>query len=101
MILEPHAGTKEPFEADMSGLGLRMNDSLTGALVDFVVPGTPATDAGLAVGDTLVSIDGKPANTAAIQDLRSRFRRVGERIVLTVRREGKTRTVTLVLRRLV
>jgi len=101
MILEPHAGTSEPFEADMSGLALRMNDSLTGASVDYVVPGTPATEAGLAVGDTLVSVDGQPANAKAIRDLRKRFRRAGERIVLTVRRDGKTRTVTLVLRRLV
>jgi len=101
MILEPHAGTSEPFEADMSGLSLRINDSLTGASVDDVVPGSPATDAGLVVGDTLVSIDGQPANAAAIRDLRKRFRRVGERIVLAVRRGGNTRTVTLVLRRLV
>ena len=101
MILEPHAGTREPFEADMAGLALLMNDSLTNASVDNVVPGSPANEAGLVTGDTLVSIDGRPANGAAIRDLRTRFRRDGERIVLTVRRGGKTRTVTLVLRRLV
>jgi S1-C subfamily serine protease len=55
----------------------------------------------LAVGDTLVSIDGRPANGGAIRELRKRFRRDGERIVLVVRRGGETRTVTLVLRRLV
>jgi C-terminal processing protease CtpA/Prc len=62
MILEPHAGTSEPFEADMSGLSLVMNDSLTsgvGRLTSF--QDRRATDAGLAVGDTLVSIDGQPA----------------------------------------
>jgi S1-C subfamily serine protease len=78
-----------------------MNDSLTTAWVDYVVPGAAASDAGLAVGDTLVSIDGKPATGAAIRELRKRFRRNGERIVLTVRGGGKTRTVTLVLRRVV
>jgi len=101
MILEPHAGTSEPYEADMSGLSLVMNDNLTSALVDYVVPGSPATDAGLAVGDTVMSIEGQPTTAAAVRDLRKRFRRDGERIVLTVRRGGKTRTVTLVLRRLV
>ena len=101
MILEPHAGTSEPFEADMSGLALVMNDSLTSAVVDYVVPASAATDAGLIVGDTLVSIDGQPANGAAIRELRKRLRRDGERIVLVVRRGGETRTVTLVLRRLV
>jgi hypothetical protein len=101
MILEPHAGTREPFEADMAGFSLLMNDSLTTAWVNFVVPGAAASDAGLAVGDTLVAIDGKPANGTRIRALRQRFHRDGERIVLTVRRGGKTRTVTLVLRRLI
>jgi len=100
MILEPHDGTKEAFEADMSGLGLIMNDSLTSAAVDYVAPGLAAEQVGLAVGDTLVSIDGQPANASAIRELRKRFRRDGERIVLEVRRGGETRTVTLVLRRL-
>ena len=101
MILEPHAGTNEPFEADMSGLVLLMNDSLTSAVVAGVVPGAAAAEAGVAVGDTLVSIDGQRADGAAIRELRKRFRRAGERIVLTLRSGGKARTVTLVLRRLV
>ena len=101
MILEPQAGAEEPFEADMSGLGLIMNDSLTTASVEYLVPGMTASEAGLAVGDTLVTIDGQPANAAAIRELRKRFRRDGERIVLTVRRGGEVRSVTLVMRRLV
>ncbi len=101
MILEPRAGADESFEADMSGLGLIMNDSLTTAAVDYLAPGMAATEAGLAVGDTLVTIDGQPANAAAIRELRKRFRRDGERIVLTVRRGGEERTVTLVMRRVV
>ena len=101
MILEPHDGTKETFEADMSGLGLIMNDSLTAATVDYVAPGMAAEHAGLVVGDTLVSIDGMPANGAAIREMRKRFRRDGERITLAVRRGGEMQTVTLVLHRVV
>ena len=101
MILEPHAGSDEPFEGDMSGLGLIMNDSLTTAAIDYVVPGTAATEAGLVAGDTLVSIDGQPASAAVIRELRKRLRRDGERVLLTVRRGGEVRTVTLVMRRLV
>ena len=85
----------------MSGLMLVMNDSLSAATVDYVVPGSAATDAGLVVGDTLVTIDGQPANGSAVREFRKRLRRDGERIVLTVRRGGAVRTVTLVLRRLV
>jgi S1-C subfamily serine protease len=80
---------------------LLMNDGLTAAAVDYVVPGSAAADAGLVVGDTLVSIDGAPADGPAIRELRKRFRRDGERIVLTVRRGGETRTVTLILKRMV
>lgn len=101
MILEPHAGTNEPFEADMSGIMLVMNDSLTTAAIDYVMPGSAGSDAGLAVGDTLLSVDGQPATGAVIRELRQRLRRDGERIVLTVRRGGENKTVTLVLRRLV
>jgi hypothetical protein len=101
MILESHAGTNEPFEADMSGIMLVMNDSLTTAAIDYVMPGSAATDAGLVAGDTLVAVDGQPATGAVIRELRKRFRRDGERILLTVRRGGDTKTVTLVLRRLV
>jgi hypothetical protein len=101
MILEPHAGTNEPIEADMAGIALVMNDSLTSASVDYLAPGSAAASAGLAIGDTLVSIDGQPANAAALREFRKRLRRDGERIVLTVRRGGEFRTVTLVLRRVV
>jgi hypothetical protein len=101
MILEPRAGADDPLEADMSGLGLIMNDSLTTASVDYLAPGMAAMAAGLAVGDTLVTIDGQPANATAIRELRKRFRRDGERIVLEVRRGGEVRTVTLVTRRVV
>ena len=101
IILEPHAGTAEPFEADMSGVGLIMNDNLTTATIDYLAPGSAATAAGLAVGDTLVGVDGRPASGPVLSELRKRFRRDGERIVLTVRRGRKTKTFTLVLRRLV
>jgi hypothetical protein len=101
MILEAHAGTNEPFEADMSGIILVMSDSLTTAAIDYVMPGSAGEDAGLAVGDTLLSVDGQPATSPIIRELRKRLRHEGERIVLTVRRGGETKTVTLVLRRLV
>jgi len=101
IILERHAGTDEPFEGDMSGIGLIMNDSLTEASIANIAPKSAAADAGLAVGDTLVRVDGKPATAATIRELRKRFRRDGERIVLTVRRRGQETTVTLVLRRMV
>jgi S1-C subfamily serine protease len=80
---------------------LVMNDSLTTAAIEYVMPGSTAADAGLAAGDALVSVDGQPATSAVIRELRKRLRRDGERIVLTIRRGEETKTVTLVLRRMV
>ena len=101
IILEPHAGTDEPFEADMSGVGLVMDDSLTTIIVDNVMPDSPASVAGLQPRDTIVAIDEQPGTAGAMRSLRKRLRREGERVTLTVRRGGDTKTVTLITRRLV
>jgi hypothetical protein len=101
MILEPGPGIGEPFEADMSGTNLVMNDSLTAIIVAHVAPSSPASDAGLVPGDTIVSVDDEPASPLVFRRLRMRFRREGERIVLTIRRGGETKALTLVTRRLV
>jgi hypothetical protein len=101
MILEPHVGTSETFEADMSGIGFVMDDSLHTLIVDTVVPESPASAAGLVPRDTITAIDGKPATASALRELRRRFKRDGERVPLTIRHGGEARTVVIVTRRLV
>jgi S1-C subfamily serine protease len=101
IILEPHAGTNEAFESDMSGIGFVMDDSVQTLMIDGVVPDSPAGAAGLAAKDTIVAIDGRPATWMALRDLRKRLTREGERVTFTIRRGGQTRDVTIVTRRLV
>jgi hypothetical protein len=101
MIFEPHAGTNTPFEADMAGAGLILNDSLTAIVVDYLVPGMPAAEAGLMVGDSVMTIDGQPASAALLRETRKRFRRDGERIVLRVKRGEETKEITFTTRRLI
>jgi len=101
LILEPHADTREAFEADMSGLSVVLDSTMTRLVVDEVVAASPAGEAGLARGDTIVTVDGHPAATVPLSDLRRRFRREGERVELGVRRGGETRIVTLTLRRMI
>ncbi|MEP6495920.1 MAG: aspartyl protease family protein [bacterium] len=101
LILEPNEAIAEAFETDMSGLQTVLNDSLTTLRVDFVLPGSPAADAGLVRGDDIVSVDGVEAATRARALMRDRFRRSGEHVKLVIRRGGETKTVELVTRRLV
>jgi hypothetical protein len=102
MILEPHAGTNEVFEADMSGLNFVMDDSLHTVIIDSVVLDSPAGAAGLVARDTVTAIDGRPATTSAeLRELRKRLRRDGERVSLTIRHGGDAKTVVIVTRRLV
>ena len=101
MILEPHAGTSEAFEADMSGIGFVMDDSLRTLMIDGVVPDSPAGAAGLAARDTITAIDGRPISYLELKELRKRLKRVGERVTLTIRRNGQSKDVVIVTRRLV
>jgi S1-C subfamily serine protease len=70
-------------------------------LVDFVVPDSPAAEAGLVEGDVVVAIDDQPIHARTLLDLRPRLRREGERVTVTVLRDGTRRAITLVTRRLV
>jgi hypothetical protein len=101
MIFEPNARIDEPFETDMSGAGIVSDDSLSSIVVDNVAPGSPAAEAGLTRGDVIASVDGAPASHRLLAELRDRFRRPGERVVLIVRRGGETKRVEIVTRRLV
>ncbi|HYV96937.1 MAG TPA: aspartyl protease family protein [Gemmatimonadaceae bacterium] len=100
MILEPHAGTAEPFEADMSGVQLVAagGPRLT---VEFVLPASPAGEAGLMKGDTVVAIDGEPVSSATLEPFRKRMRTANERVAITIRRDGTERVLAFVTRRLV
>jgi S1-C subfamily serine protease len=61
-----------------------------------VVPGSPGARAGLKEQDVITLIDGKPPTDDTMQ---SAFTRpVGTVLHLTVRRDGKIRPVTLVLK---
>jgi len=101
LILEPHAGTNEAFEADMSGIGFVLDDSLHTLIVDSVVPDSPAAAAGLSPRDTITAIDGRASTPAELRELRKRLKHEGEHVSLTIRHGGEPKTVVIVTRRLV
>jgi hypothetical protein len=98
----PNAGAAaapEPY--DRSGLWL--NAAAGGFEVVDVVAGGPGAKAGLAVGDRVVAVDGKPAAGVSLPALRERLRTdpVGTRVTLSVESRGARRDVALVLADLV
>lgn len=101
MILEPHARTSEPFEADMSGAALMLGASPNELLVDLLLAGAPAAEAGLLTGDVVVAIDDQPVHARTLVELRPRLRREGQTVRLTVLRAGERQVVTFTTRRLV
>jgi Do/DeqQ family serine protease len=76
--------------------GLRL-ESLDGAFVAEVVPGSPAETAGLEPGDVILSVDGEEVRTAA--ELRNEIglKRIGEEVELEILRRGKKRRVILAI----
>jgi serine protease DegQ len=68
-----------------------------GAGIEQIDPGSGAARAGIRPGDVIVSLDGKRIET--VEDLFAELnqRRPGERVSVTVVRDGKRRRVTVVL----
>ncbi len=86
--------SKPPF----LGVAFEEGDAGTdGVLLSQVVPGSGAERGGLQPGDVVVAVDGKPVFTRIeLVGLVGGFK-PGERLEITVRREGGTRTLPVVL----
>lgn len=99
-LLLRQAGARRP------SLGLKVADARSlaskmpalagqaGAYVGGVRPGSPGAAAGIAAGDLIVAVDGRPIEGAADLEQAAHGRR---RFVLTVVREGQTRQVAVSL----
>ncbi|RPI19334.1 MAG: PDZ domain-containing protein [Acidobacteria bacterium] len=103
MILEPSLSFLDlPFETDASGLLVRTTDQSHHEFeVAGVFDGTPASEAGIQKADRILSIDGKPASTLTLWELRTLFRKAPRRYTLILRRGTETKQITLQTRHLI
>ncbi|MFF9123666.1 trypsin-like peptidase domain-containing protein [Streptomyces sp. NPDC014889] len=62
-----------------------------------VTPGGPGDKAGIRAGDVITAVDGRRVHSGEELIVKTRAHRPGDRLELTVRRDGKTREVSLVL----
>ena len=101
LIFEPNVDLADPFEVDMTGLSMIPIPGEPKARVEFIVPSSPAANAGFMVGDTIVALDGRPATAAEMDVSSSRRRHEGEHLTYTVRRSGVDVMLALVTKRLI
>jgi hypothetical protein len=101
MIFEPNVNASKADVYDRSGMWVNKADSVL-EVVD-VIEGGPADKAGLAVGEAILSVDGRSARETSLPLLRDRFRSdpPGTSLLLKVRGEQGEREIALVLEDLV
>jgi membrane-associated protease RseP (regulator of RpoE activity) len=88
-----------PVPGERPYLGIRYIQRPRGAEVQEVIPGSPAEEAGLRVGDLIRKVDGQAVNSShPLADVLSAYR-PGDRVVLTVEREGREIEIPVTLGR--
>ena len=80
-------------------LGIRVGDAQTGngAQVSSVVSGSPADKAGVQAGDVITAVDGDSIATADDLTATTSAHKPGDKVTLTVTRNGKTLKLTVTL----
>jgi len=73
-------------------------DLYQGVVISQVIEDTAAEEAGLKVGDVVVSIDGAPVKSASAMRNMVGLLRVGDEMSISVIRDGKTQTMKAVIR---
>ncbi|SDT07182.1 putative serine protease PepD [Nocardioides scoriae] len=75
------------------GANVRGTDSLDGARVESISPGSPAARSDLEVGDVVRRVDDQPVTTSIDVVVAVRSHVPGEKVTLTIERDGRTQEV--------
>jgi hypothetical protein len=97
MYLAPNERFRDEQPFDASGVGFHRTP--TGYEIEVVLPDSPAARADLRAGDTLVSIDSKPAVSVTLNQLKDTLSHPGVVCNLQLLRMGKPLQVQLMLER--
>jgi hypothetical protein len=101
MILEPNEHLKDAFLWDASGIvSLRLVPESGKFLINSVLQGSPASEAGLREGDLIQSIDGLSADHFTLHQVQSIFLRVGAEHHLIVQHANQLLKIDIKLRKL-
>jgi PDZ domain len=101
IILEPNTHFGDYDEEDKSGIAVvAKGPNLKAFEVVHVVPGTPAAQAGIHVGDIIEGINDEAAADMTLASVRDLLRQVGYKYQIVIGRGDQTKTVTIQTRRL-
>lgn len=97
LLLEPNQHYHDaPGPYDGSGLGIETKDS--SLVVTAIAPASAAAQAGIVIGDVLLSLDGEPASELTPERIQEKLCRVTGESIVQVRRVDHVLTYTLNLR---
>jgi carboxyl-terminal processing protease len=99
--LEPNKHFREAYEFDMSGMSLTSGVDFKTFKVRTLIENSPATEAGLHIGDIIAAIDGKSTRQMTLEQIRQMFRQKGRRYSLSVERSKSVLTLKIKTRRLI
>ena len=77
------------------GANVQGTQTLDGAKVESIAAGSPASRSDLKVGDLIVKVDGKPVTGSIDVVVAVRAHQPGEKVTLTVRRDGKEQDIVV------
>ena len=101
LILEPNAHFTEPYEHNMSGIGLYAEgENFSIIRIHRIIEDSPAAEAGLRESDVILAIGGQPVSSFALDQLYQMFKQEGREYDLSIMRGGERLQVRLRLRRL-
>jgi hypothetical protein len=100
MFVVPNHQFAKTFEYDMTGMVLRKGKG-DYQVITRVYPDSPASEAGLAVGDTITQIKGAAAGKCDIFELSDLFLLKNSKVNLVILRDSKEVPVVLTLRRVI
>ncbi len=101
VLLEPNKHFREAYEFDMSGMSLTSGVDFKTFKVRTLIENSPATEAGLRIGDIITAIDGKSTGQMTLEQIRQMFRQKGRRYSLSVERGRSVLTLKIKTRRLI
>ena len=102
MILEPNGDFDQPNDYDMSGISMvAEGPGFRAFKITQMLDNSPASEAGLQIGDSIVELDGRPVAELGLGKVRKLFKQPGGAYDLKVRRGANAINIKLKLRRLI